>query len=303
MPKTQISSSDGITPIWMRTSNHTFDAQERFPVHSTSDESPFGWQASDTLSSDALAELLLRRFARLSEQCRGTDPEYTGWLQDLRELLDDNCWPIAFSDYGSDLLGEIPVFCEEPGDACHRLRLPPPGTGLIRNPTATDSINRLRNKLSQAELQLSDLIWLNRESFFRWPKQDITLWPGRTREKYHQYPEPLKLQLGAAGIKPNSLSNGPALVAFQFAGGERPTKENGHGWTVHHIYDGRFLLPDCTDVPVAVKDGGLFTRTAGLVAAHPAADALAGETSYASWLLRAEAFTRFKFDPSDFFVR
>ena len=50
-----------------------------------------------------------------------------------------------------------------------------------------------------------------------------------------------------------------------------------------------------------MKDAALFTEAAGLVAAHPFADALADEVPYFAWLLRAEAYQRFGFDPDAVF--
>jgi len=44
-----------------------------------------------------------------------------------------------------------------------------------------------------------------------------------------------------------------------------------------------------------------FTQSAGLVAVHPIADALADEFPFFTWLLRAEAFVRFKYDPDGVF--
>jgi hypothetical protein len=46
----------------------------------------------------------------------------------------------------------------------------------------------------------------------------------------------------------------------------------------------------------------MFTHSAGLVAVHPLADALADEVPYFAWLLRSEAFRRFRFDPDGVFA-
>jgi hypothetical protein len=70
---------------------------------------------------------------------------------------------------------------------------------------------------------------------------------------------------------------------------------------VHHIYDGKFPAPDRPTTTHAVKDPQLFTQSAGLVAVHPIADALADEVAYFAWLLRREAFDRFRFDPDGVF--
>jgi hypothetical protein len=44
-----------------------------------------------------------------------------------------------------------------------------------------------------------------------------------------------------------------------------------------------------------------FTQSAGLVAIHPVADALADEFAVFAWRLRAEAFLRFGYDPEGAF--
>lgn len=92
------------------------------------------------------------------------------------------------------------------------------------------------------------------------------------------------------------------FAAFAIAGGVRPKRANGRGWNIHHVYDGQFPAPTrpCTR---AVKAGDYFTEAAGLVAAHPIADALADEFAYFAWLLRVEAFHRFGFDPDGVFAQ
>src|SRR2546421_3225725 len=67
------------------------------------------------------------------------------------------------------------------------------------------------------------------------------------------------------------------------------------------IYDGKFPAHARVDTVHAVKDERLFTHSAGLVAVHPIADALADEVPYFAWLLRREAYKRFKFDPDNVF--
>jgi hypothetical protein len=72
-------------------------------------------------------------------------------------------------------------------------------------------------------------------------------------------------------------------------------------WTVHHIYDGKFPAPGQSTTTHAVKDERYFTASAGLVAIHPVADALADEVPFFAWLLRKWAFERFRFDPDGVF--
>jgi hypothetical protein len=90
-------------------------------------------------------------------------------------------------------------------------------------------------------------------------------------------------------------------MAFLLAGGERPNRNNGKGWPIHHIYDGQFPMPPKMSSVKAVRHSDYFTEAAGLVAIHPLADGLASESPYFTWLLRHEAFARFGFDPDDVF--
>jgi len=150
--------------------------------------------------------------------------------------------------------------------------------------------------------EVIDYVWANRTLFIEWPQESLLLIPGRARQRYHDYPPEVSAQLLDNGITPNRLSNGPAICAFLLAGGHRPVRNNPHqGWSVHHIYDGNH--PFCPGQPTlhAVQDGRYFTESAGLVAIHPVADALADEFPHFAWLLRREAFERFGFDPDGVF--
>ncbi len=125
------------------------------------------------------------------------------------------------------------------------------------------------------------------DRFFRWPRVGELLWPGCVRtanDGEHQYPAELLSRLRRLEIKADTRTNGPAIVSFLAAGGERPNWGN-EGWPIHHVFSG-------TD------NGNLFTHSAGLVAAHPVAHHLAHESALLNWLLRREAFLRFGFDPN-----
>lgn len=64
-------------------------------------------------------------------------------------------------------------------------------------------------------------------------------------------------------------------------GGERPSRRDSNNeWTIHHIYDGKFPLAIAKPSLRAVNHGDHFTQSAGLVAIHPIADALADEYFY-----------------------
>jgi hypothetical protein len=109
-------------------------------------------------------------------------------------------------------------------------------------------------------------------------------------------------KLKKAGITVDSRSNGPAVMAYRLAGGERPKRRDGKQcWNIHHLYDGRFPANDVGKTLHAVKDGKHFTQAAGLVAIHPIAHACAEEYFWFAWQLRREAFLRFGYDPDGVF--
>ncbi len=160
----------------------------------------------------------------------------------------------------------------------------------------------LRCDTSEAVLEIAESVWTQREAFICWPERELLLMSGTVRESYHKYPADVRAKLEAAKVPVDTRSNGPAISAFKLAGGERPKRHGGRReWSVHHIYDGKFPAPGRTTTTHAVKDGRYFTHSGGLVAVHPIADALADEVPYFAWLLRAEAFRRFKFDPDNVF--
>ena len=96
--------------------------------------------------------------------------------------------------------------------------------------------------------------------------------------------------------------NGPAIAAFEIAGGIRPLRFGStNRWSIHHMYSAKFPYIDRFDSLHATKDGVHFTQTAGLVAMHPIADAMSDEYPFFSWYLRALAFERFGYDPDRVF--
>jgi hypothetical protein len=140
--------------------------------------------------------------------------------------------------------------------------------------------------------------------FFEWPQVGTLLWPGCVRAaEDHQYAYPAELtnRLARLGLRPDPRNNGPAILAFLAAGGNRPTWES-EGWPIHHIYDGTGAMDDVPqNVLRAVRHGQHFTHSAGLVAAHPVAHHLAHQSDLLKWLLRREAFLRFGYDPMGVF--
>ena len=136
------------------------------------------------------------------------------------------------------------------------------------------------------------------DEFVKWPNEAVLLWDGCVRTKYHNYPSSILTLLLQGGIYQRNWANDPAIHAYLLAGGKRPKrKHKGYGWNIHHLYfglGGRLH---------AVKDGKHFTQSAGLVAAHPIADALCEEDPDFTALLRQESFKRFGYDPDAIFSK
>jgi hypothetical protein len=142
------------------------------------------------------------------------------------------------------------------------------------------------------------------DDFAKWPERAELLWQGCDRTvHYHKYPDSLKRLFSERNFKGDTRSNGPAIAAFSAAGGHRPMRASGKGWHIHHIYDGQFPYGGHQVVSLRARDHGLhFTQSAGLVAIHPVAHALADEFAIFAWRLRAESFVRFGYDPEGAFT-
>lgn len=165
-----------------------------------------------------------------------------------------------------------------------------------------DSTLDLRlSKLALSEKKIISEVWEHRANYIKWPTKARLLWPGCVRVKYHRIPDRIKEEARSRGVQVDSRSNGPAIMSFLLAGGERPRRSNGQGWHIDHIYDGKFPWVTKVRSLHAVKDGNHFTQAAGLVAIHPIAEALKDEHFYFAWLLRHEAFQRFGYDPDSVF--
>lgn len=158
------------------------------------------------------------------------------------------------------------------------------------------------DELAASERKIVTYVWNHRKDYVKWPKRSLLLWRETTRTSYHKYPHSISVRLRSKGIALDQRSNGPAVMAYLYAGGERPLRSDGHqGWNIHHIYDGRFPFPGSTITLHAIKDGNHFTQSAGLVAIHPLADACADEYSWFAWKLRYESFGRFGYNPDGIF--
>jgi hypothetical protein len=153
--------------------------------------------------------------------------------------------------------------------------------------------------------RIANEVWSSKADFVRWPRRSLLFWTGLVRhadgrrKDCYKYSPKQKALLKRAGLEADARNNGPAILAFRLAGGERPVRRDfpRHHWSIHHIYDGRFPAAEGDTVLHATRVGNHFTQSAGLVALHPLADGLVGDCKYFAWLLRHEAFLRFDYDP------
>lgn len=153
--------------------------------------------------------------------------------------------------------------------------------------------------------RIANEVWSSKADFVRWPRRSLLFWTGLVRhadgrrKDCYKYSPKQKALLKRAGLEADARNNGPAILAFRPAGGERPVRRDfpRHHWSIHHIYDGRFPAAEGDTVLHATRVGNHFTQSAGLVALHPLADGLVGDCKYFAWLLRHEAFLRFDYDP------
>jgi hypothetical protein len=147
------------------------------------------------------------------------------------------------------------------------------------------------------------------DAFVRWPTKAILLWNGCDRvapegekQRIHSFPDAIKRVAKAVKAPLDTRSNGPAIVAFLISGGVRPKRFGSqNSWSVHHIYSGKFPYTGKSSALHAAKNGLHFTQSAGVVAVHPIADGMCDEYPFFAWLLRAEAFRRFGYDPDGVF--
>jgi len=160
-------------------------------------------------------------------------------------------------------------------------------------------------ELDNPKNRIASEIWAAKNEFIRWPKKKLLFWPGLKRDRDGQsqncyvFPPDQKAMLKDAGLPEDARNNGPAILAFRLAEGERPFRNDvpSWHWSIHHIYDGLFPASKGSRVTHATIEGDHFTQAAGLVALHPLADGLVGDCGYFAWLLRHEAFLRFNYDP------
>ena len=165
---------------------------------------------------------------------------------------------------------------------------------------SNNSLNRIANE-----------IWSDKDRFIRWPNPSLLFWTGLIRhpdgrkKDCYKFSTKHKVLLKRANLEEDARNNGPAILSFRLAGGDRPKRSDfpRHHWSIHHIYDGRFPARLGAPVLHATRNGDHFTQSAGLVALHPVADGFVGDCAYFAWLLRYESFERFNYDPDKVFNR
>ena len=158
------------------------------------------------------------------------------------------------------------------------------------------------DRLYPSERTVIEEVWQKKTEYVRWAANPRLLLPNCVRIKYHpDLPNEVREEARRRGVTVNTLSNGPAIMCFLLAGGERPLRSNNHGWDIDHIYDGKFPWEPGKETLHAVKNGNHFTQSTGLVAIHPIAEALRDEYFSFSWLVRHEAFLKFNYDPDNVF--
>lgn len=162
---------------------------------------------------------------------------------------------------------------------------------------------------SSSERTVLQNVVTNLASFICWPSEAMLLWPGCNRvpepgkkQKYFSYPEHIRQLARTARISLDTRPNGPAIASFLLAGGKRPDRfGSSNAWSIHHLYSGKFPYYGRQSTTHATKECNHFTQSAGLIAAHPVADALVDEFPFFAWLLRAMAYIRFGYDPDQIF--
>lgn len=170
-------------------------------------------------------------------------------------------------------------------------------------------VKELGQVSSEPERAILQNVEANLDTFVRWAKEAVLLWPGCNRvpdpdeiAKYHSFPVHIKQMARTARVPLDTRVNGPAIASFLLAGGDRPKRfGSSNSWSIHHLYSGKFPYHGRESTLHAKKDGNHFTQSAGLVAVHPIADALSDEFPSFAWLLRAKAYLRFGYDPDQAF--
>lgn len=166
-----------------------------------------------------------------------------------------------------------------------------------------DKLDDMFNAMTPPEQQVAALLWQQRAGLVEWPATPPAgplVEVQRVGVRFHTIPDEIRTKAKRQKVRVDTRSNGPAIMAFELAGGHRPQRADGkRGWPIHHIYDGTFPWPTHAETVRAVAEPAYFTDARGLVAAHPAFDGAVSELGWLAWKLRLEAFDRFGFDPDE----
>lgn len=183
----------------------------------------------------------------------------------------------------------------------------------IKSPLQRKNILKwLKTEISELEPHLQEIvlkICLDIEYLCNFPKKAILLWAdcdrrpiSKSKQRYHSFPVTIKTLAKEKNIYLDARPNGPAIAAFEIAGGKRPQRYGSNNkWHIHHLYSGKFPYIGKEQTLHASKEHLHFTQSAGLVALHPLADALADEIPAFTWLLRYKAYKKFGYDPDKAF--
>lgn len=170
--------------------------------------------------------------------------------------------------------------------------------------------SELRALKEPAGRQILRILSRHLQDFVAYPERPLLLWRGcaRTRPKGEigktfVYPAELKQLAKTLKSRLDTRKNGPAVLAFHVGAGVRPPRSGSkNAWSIHHLYSRKFPYCGKTETLHAVSNALHFTQSAGLVAIHPLADAASDEYPSFAWLLRAQAFLRFGYDPDAVFA-
>ena len=175
---------------------------------------------------------------------------------------------------------------------------------------ASWALNEAKSVTDPAPRECIVTVCKSLDAFVSWPAKALLLWDGcdriapkGQRQRIHSFPDTIRRAAKAVKAPLDTRSNGPAIVAFLVSGGIRPKRFGSHNsWSVHHIYSGKFPYIGKSATLHAAKSCQHFSQSAGLVAVHPIADGMCDEYPFFAWLLRAEAFRRFGYDPDGVFT-
>ncbi|MEI9961737.1 MAG: hypothetical protein WDM76_11570 [Limisphaerales bacterium] len=246
-------------------------------------------------------------YARLTAKKHGITNLFDGYATKPDLVIDDD----------AEALSQLPVI--DPQISKNWIRTSQKAIDLVETIDSRSQwrdvplwLQRMARDRYNVGVQSAVAIWRQRETYIRWPKekrilsQDWVRHPDGSKKDCYDYPPNLAKEITQAGFKVDGRNNGPAILSFLLAGGDRPRRPypSRWGWTIHHIYDGQHPTPRFSQrrVPHAASDSKLFTDSRGLVAIHPVVDYIVMHEPLLAWLLRWEAFNRFGFDPMNVFI-